>query len=556
VASVAYRDPSPRPRLGRRVSAFFHRHPRVRLAALLALPVAWLLVVYIGSLAVLLVASFWQTDPFTSEVVHTFTLDNFRKLWERDVYRHVAWRTIRMAALVTVADAVLAFPIAYYMARVASRRTRGILIVAVVMPLWASYLVKAYAWRTMLAHEGALNWALAPIGLAGPGLTDTGLWLVFTYLWLPFMILPIYAGLERIPNSLLEASADLGARSLHTFVRVILPLAFPAVVAGSIFTFSLTLGDYIAPGLITSEQFIGTVIYSIRGQALPLAAAYTFVPIAIMVLYLFLARKLGAWVMLRLGAAATLVFLYAPLIVIGLYAFNAQVTQGWPIQDWSTKWFRVAYEDEAVRQALWLSVQAALLATLVAMVLGTLLSLAVSRYAFFGRETVSFIVILPIALPGIITGLALQTTFQNMGIAFGLLTIIIGHATFCIVVVYNNALARLRRLSGSFEEASADLGADSWQTFRYVTFPELRTPLLAGALLAFALSFDEVIVTLFTSGAQQTLPIWIFANLQRPRELPVVNVVALFVLVASIIPVYFAQRLSRGVATGVPVGEK
>jgi putative spermidine/putrescine transport system permease protein len=295
VASVAYRDPPPRPRLGRRVSAFFHRHPRVRLAALLALPIAWLVGVYIGSLAVLLVASFWQTDPFTSEVVHTFTLDNFRTLWERDVYRNVAWRTIRMAAMVTVADAVLAFPIAYYMARVASPRTRGILIVAVVMPLWASYLVKAYAWRTMLAHQGALNWALAPLGLAGPGLTETGLWLVFTYLWLPFMILPVYAGLERIPNSLLEASADLGARSLQTFFRVILPLAFPAVVAGSIFTFSLTLGDYIAPGLITSEQFIGTVIYSIRGQALPLAAAYTFVPIAIMILYLFVARKLGAF---------------------------------------------------------------------------------------------------------------------------------------------------------------------------------------------------------------------------------------------------------------------
>ncbi len=295
MTSVAYRDPPPRPRLGRRVSAFFHRHPRVRLAALLALPVAWLVGVYLGSLVVLLVASFWQTDPFTSEVVHTFTLDNFRTLWERDVYRNVAWRTVRMAAMVTVADAVLAFPIAYYMARVASPRTRGILIVAVVMPLWASYLVKAYAWRTMLAHEGALNWALAPLGLAGPGLTETGLWLVFTYLWLPFMILPVYAGLERIPNSLLEASADLGARSLHTFFRVILPLAFPAVVAGSIFTFSLTLGDYIAPGLITSEQFIGTVIYSIRGQALPLAAAYTFVPIAIMILYLSVARKLGAF---------------------------------------------------------------------------------------------------------------------------------------------------------------------------------------------------------------------------------------------------------------------
>jgi putative spermidine/putrescine transport system permease protein len=261
-------------------------------------------------------------------------------------------------------------------------------------------------------------------------------------------------------------------------------------------------------------------------------------------------------ILLRLGAGATLVFLYAPLLVIGLYAFNTNVTQGWPIQDFSTKWFRVAYEDEAVRDALWLSVQAALGATLVALVLGTLLSLAVSRYRFFGRETVSFLVVLPIALPGIITGLSLQTTFQNVGIAFGLLTIIVGHATFCIVVVYNNALARLRRIAGSFEEASSDLGADSWQTFRYVTFPELRTPLLAGALLAFALSFDEVIVTIFTSGAQQTLPIWIFANLSRPRELPVVNVVGLFVLVVSIVPVYLAQKLSRGAATGVPGGEK
>ena len=295
MTSVAYRDPPPRLGPGRRISAFFSRHPRIRLAALLALPLAWLVVVYLGSLFVLLLASFWETNEFTSEVVHTFTLDNFRTLWERDVYRNVAWRTIKMAALVTIADAVIAFPIAYYMARVASPRPRNILIVAVVMPLWASYLVKAYAWRTMLANQGILNWALEPLGLSGPGYSETGLWLVFTYLWLPFMILPVYAGLERIPGSLLEASADLGARSTRTFFRVILPLAFPAVVAGSIFTFSLTLGDYIAPGLITSEQFIGTVIYSIRGQALPLAAAYTFVPITIMVVYLYVARRLGAF---------------------------------------------------------------------------------------------------------------------------------------------------------------------------------------------------------------------------------------------------------------------
>jgi putative spermidine/putrescine transport system permease protein len=290
-----YAEPPPRVSLGRRLSTFFHRHPRLSLAALLALPIGWLAIGYLGSLFVLLLSAFWDTDPFTSEVVHNYTLDNFRRLWEQDVYREVAWRTIRMAALVTIADAVLAFPIAYYMARVATPRVRNLLVVAVVMPLWASYLVKAYAWRTMLSGSGVINWALEPLGVSFDGYSTVGLWLVFTYLWLPFMILPVYAGLERIPQSLLDASADLGGRSLRTFYRVILPLAFPAVVAGSIFTFSLTLGDYIAPDLITSEQFIGTVIYDQRGTNLPVAAAFTLVPITVMLLYLIVARRLKAF---------------------------------------------------------------------------------------------------------------------------------------------------------------------------------------------------------------------------------------------------------------------
>ncbi len=567
MSTTQHAEPPPRVTLGRRLSTFFYRHPRVSLAVLLAAPVGWLVIGYLGSLFVLLLASFWDTNPFTSEVVHDFTLDNFRRIFEQDVYREVAWRTIRMAALVTLADAVLAFPIAYYMARVASPRVRNLLVVAVVMPLWASYLVKAYAWRTILSDSGAVNWALDPIGLSFDGYSTAGLWLVFTYLWLPFMVLPIYAGLERIPQSVLDASADLGGRSLRTFVRVILPLAFPAVVAGSIFTFSLTLGDYIAPDLITSEQFIGTVIYDQRGTNLPVAAAFTLVPITVMILYLAgrsaaeglrgaVTESRLTRVFLRLGAAVTLAFIYVPLIVIGLYAFNESVTQSWPIENFSTKWFSVAYHNEGVRDALRLSLLAALGATAVALVLGTLISLAVSRYRFFGRETISLVVVLPLALPGIITGLALQTTYTTVGIDYGILTIIIGHATFCIVVVYNNAAARLRRLAGSLEEASYDLGADAFQTFRHVTFPQMRTALLAGGLLAFALSFDEVIVTIFTSGAQQTLPIWIYANLFRPVEQPIVNVVALFVIVVSIVPIYFAQRLSAGAARGVPGGEK
>jgi putative spermidine/putrescine transport system permease protein len=255
-------------------------------------------------------------------------------------------------------------------------------------------------------------------------------------------------------------------------------------------------------------------------------------------------------ILLRVGAGATLAFIYFPLVVIAVYAFNENISQTWPIEHYTTKWFGVAWHDPDVRDALLLSVKAAVAATVIALALGTLAALAVSRSRFFGRETISFLVILPIALPGIITGLALQATILNVldpiGISFSIWTIVIGHATFCIVVLYNNAVARMRRVSGNLDEASMDLGADAWQTFRFVTFPQLRSALLAGALLAFALSFDEVVVTIFTSGAQQTLPIWMFTNFARPRELPVVNVVALFVIVASIVPVWLAQRLAGG----------
>jgi putative spermidine/putrescine transport system permease protein len=286
-----------RPGVGRRLSSFFYRHPRVRLGALLAGPIGWLVIGYLGSLAVMLIAAFWRLDPFTAEVVHDWSLDNFRTLLTEPVYRRITMRTVTMAAAVTVACALLAFPIAYYMARIASRRTRRLLVVAILIPLWASYLVKVYTWRTILAENGVLNWLLSPFGIEGPGYSLVGTWLVFTYLWLPYMILPIYAGLERISLSLLEASADLGARSGRTFARVVLPMAFPAVVAGSIFTFSLTLGDYITPEVVSSKQFIGNVIYDNIGVAnnLPFAAAYAFVPIFVMVVYLYVAKRLGAF---------------------------------------------------------------------------------------------------------------------------------------------------------------------------------------------------------------------------------------------------------------------
>jgi putative spermidine/putrescine transport system permease protein len=281
--------------VGRRLADLFQGRPRLQVGALLAGPVGWLVVGYLGSLAVLLIAAFWSVDPLSGEVVQELGLQNFETLAEEPVYRDIVGRTVLIAALVTLTDAVLAFPIAFYMAKVASSRGKAILVVAVLLPLWSSYLVKVLAWRTMLSNEGIVNWALEPFGLHGPGYGNVAVWLVMSYLWLPYMILPIYAGLERIPNSLISASEDLGAHPLTTFRRVILPLAFPAVVAGSIFTFALTLGDYITPRLVSNNQFIGNVIFNNITNNLPLASALALVPIVVMIAYLLVARKLGAF---------------------------------------------------------------------------------------------------------------------------------------------------------------------------------------------------------------------------------------------------------------------
>jgi putative spermidine/putrescine transport system permease protein len=284
--------------LAHHVSTWLYPHGRIQLGGLLLGPLGWLTIAYLGALFVLLLNAFWEKDAFTGRVEpFAWSLEAFADIWANEVYRTIAARTLAMAALVTVTDALLAFPIAYYMARIASPRVRGVLVIAVLMPLWAAYLVKVYAWRTILQGNGFLEWALGPFGVQGPGLDEiSNAWLVLSYLWLPYMILPIYAGLERIPASLFDASSDLGARPGSTFRRVILPLAFPSLVAGSIFTFSLTLGDYITPDLVSDAKFIGNVIYDNSSLGnLPLAAAYSLLPIAIMTIYLLVARRLGAF---------------------------------------------------------------------------------------------------------------------------------------------------------------------------------------------------------------------------------------------------------------------
>jgi putative spermidine/putrescine transport system permease protein len=248
---------------------------------------------------------------------------------------------------------------------------------------------------------------------------------------------------------------------------------------------------------------------------------------------------------LSLWTLLVVLFLWIPLVLIAVYAFNKSNIQSWPIAGWTTHWFSVAWHDSDVRSSLWLSVKVGLIATAIAIVLGSMAAFAIHRFRFFGRESVSFLLLLPIALPGIITGMALNSFYVFAGIGFSIWTIVIGHATFCVVVVYNNVLARLRRTSTSLLEASMDLGADGWQTFRFVVWPVLATALVAGGLLAFALSFDEVIVTTFTAGAQTTLPIFILDNLRQGQQFPIINVIALVVILLTVIPVIIAQRLTQ-----------
>lgn len=283
----------------RRLSTRLYRHPIGRLSLTLGPPLAWMIVIYLGSLAILLLSAFWRLDVFTGEVVHDWSLVNFQTLLNVEVYRTITLRTVGIALAVTLTDVVLAFPLAYHAARLATPRARNALLIAVILPLWANYLVRVFAWKLILTPNGFLNWLVESLGLGSlqVGRSNWAIWITSVYLWLPFTLLPIYAAIERVPTSFLEASGDLGARGWFTFRRVMFPLILPGIIAGSIFSFSLTLGDYIVPELVGNTQFIGNVIYDNVGVAgnVPLAAAYALVPIAVMAVYLLLAKRAGAF---------------------------------------------------------------------------------------------------------------------------------------------------------------------------------------------------------------------------------------------------------------------
>lgn len=299
VASPPRRSPVPAPRqsLARRGSVFLSKHPRLRLGFLLSAPLLWLGVVYIVALVALLITAFWSVDSFTGEISQTWTLDNIITVLTGSLYQTVTVRTVGVALLVTIIDVVIALPIAFFMAKVASARAQRVLLIAVLMPLWASYLVKAYAWRSVLSQDGILQWLLTPFGLSTPGYGLPATIITLSYLWLPYVILPIYAGLERVPDSLLEASGDLGGKSWKTLRLIVLPLIWPAIIAGSIFSFALSLGDYITVNIVGgASQMLGNLVYTNVGAAnnLPLAAAIALIPIVIIFAYLALVRRTGA----------------------------------------------------------------------------------------------------------------------------------------------------------------------------------------------------------------------------------------------------------------------
>ncbi len=552
----------------RAAASWLHNNARVRLAALLSAPLAWLLFAYLGSLLVLFISAFWSVNDFTGDVIHQPTLDNFRTILSQPVYRTVALRSIGVAAAVTVIDTVVALPMAFFMAKVAAPRSRKWLVIAILTPLWASYLVKAYAWRVLLANGGPIDTMLGGPG-HGPGYGLPATIIVLSYLWLPYMILPIYAGLERLPDSL-AGGVGGSRRSRVAYVSFGSDADHRAGRFRGLDLHVLAISGRLhhradrrrqeptdrQPGVRQHRRSKqpasrrGTRDHpgphhgdlSVRGP--PLGRSGGVVTLS-----------RGARWLLRAAMAVGLAVIYLPLTIVLINSFNSDRTFAWPPPGWTTRWWTSAWANEGARAALWTSVKAGLSATAIALVLGTMVAFAVARYRFFGRDSLSLLVVLPIALPGIVTGIALDTAFRSviepLGIGKGLFSIVIGHATFCVVVVYNNVLARLRRLGGNLEEASADLGAHTFQTFRLVTFPLLRSALFAGALLAFALSFDEIVVTTFTAGpGVQTLPIWIFSNLFRPNQAPVINVVASVLIVLSVIPVWLAQRMGGGQSAG------
>ena len=557
-----------------------HRHPQVLLLLLLGPPLLWLGVVYLGSLFALLTQSFFSIDEFTGLVRREFTLSTYAELGQ-PANLDIILRTATMAACVSLAAACIAFPIAYYMARYARGRMKALFYLAVMLPLWSSYLVRVYSWKLILAKEGILNWVLEQLapdlaarGRAGDPGDRRAVAVDQLHRHLPGVPLHLAALHDPADPGGVGARAAVAARRLGRPGRAAAPDLSPgdpaARPAGGRRRLDLHL--LADPGRLhhpADRRLVAALPRSGRlhppGHGREHSARRRFhrgadrdhgglpdrreTPGGLRCALAVPAP--GASLGLKIAAVAGLLFLHVPLLLIFLYAFTTEdKSYQFPPPGLTLKWFAVAWERQDVWNALTLSLRVATVSTAIALVLGTLAAAALSRTRFFGRESVSLLIILPIALPGIITGISLRSAFNLAEIPFSFWTIVLGHATFCVVIVYNNVVARFRRTSASLIEASMDLGADGFQTFRYVVLPSIATALLAGGMLAFALSFDEVIVTTFTAGQQSTLPIWMLTELVRPRQRPVTNVVAVFVILVTFLPILAAYYLTRGSEPG------
>lgn len=550
----------------------------------LAMPLVWVIALIAVPYGILFVYSFWTSDFPTFHP--DFQFGNYQTLIEDPQYRHVLFRSLKIAAAVALSALAVSYPYAYFLAfKVRRLRNQTLLYFAVVAPLWVSYLLRAYMWKPILGSRGLVNSILVRSGLIDEPsqvflFNQTAMVLTLTSVFIPFMVIPIYAALEKVPSSLKEASDDLGGHRLATFLNVTVPLSLPGVVAGFTVTFALAFGDFVASLLVGGADglMIANVLASQFGASLnwPLGSALALVMLVIVLVVISVSDRLerlaggsrlpeqgsrpdtqaGSVVATRSASAllealawrglvgAVLVFLYVPVLVMIAFSFNDSRSLSWPMSGLSLEWYRQLAANEVMLEALGNSLYTATFATLLALFVGVPAALAIDRLDFPGKGVFRKLVLLPIALPGVITGIALLTLFNALNVPLSLRTVIVGHATALLSIVVTQVFARLQRIPRNIDEASSDLGASELTTFVLVTLPAIRTAVLGAAILSFTLSFDEIPVTFFLTGRENTLPMYIWSTLRRGLT-PEINAIGTLIVVTSLVLIIASTRLLR-----------
>jgi len=520
-------------------------------------PLIWVAVFLLVPYLLMFCYSFWSVSD-TGTIVHSWNLANYHDLLTKPVYWQTLLRSMWIAARVTFFSLLLGYPLAYFLSFHAGKR-RDLYYQLVIIPLWVSYLVRAYAWKTILGSDGVLNTLLQYVHLTKHPLdfllySPFAVVLTLTHIYTPFTFLPIYASLEHIPRNLVEASHDLGATPAQTFRRVIFPLSIPGVLAGATFAFVLSLGDFLAPLLLggPSGIMISNIVVSLFGAAYnwPLGAAISLCMLAL-VLSLGFLRTPGKEVelpvtrsprLLTLHALLVFAFLYLPIVILILYSFNGQGVGGFPPHDLTLNWYRILFNDAPIWDSVLNSLIVAAAAMFIALAFGIPAALALDRAQFPGKALFRRLVLLPLILPGIITGLSLLMLFRIVDVKLSLVTIILGHGTALISVATTEVFAGLQKLNRAQEEASLDLGATYWQTFWRITVPNLKLSIIGAALLIFTLSMDEIAVSFFLIGRDNTLPLEIWGRLRRGIT-PEINAISTIIFLFSLIAIVFWYRL-------------